>query len=51
MMLVPNSITEELRSKDIFGLQALNEVREHTAITKPERNSDADRKENGDDRG
>ncbi len=27
MMLVPNSITEELKSKDLFGLQALNENR------------------------
>lgn len=27
MMLVPNSITEELKSKDLFGLQALNEIR------------------------
>ncbi|GAB1483104.1 hypothetical protein MASR2M78_19200 [Treponema sp.] len=27
MMLVPNSITEELKSKDLFGLQALNELK------------------------
>jgi regulator of protease activity HflC (stomatin/prohibitin superfamily) len=27
MMLVPNSITEELKSKDIFGLEALAEIR------------------------
>ena len=27
MMLVPNSITEELKSKDLFGLQALNETK------------------------
>jgi regulator of protease activity HflC (stomatin/prohibitin superfamily) len=27
MMLVPNSIAEELKTKDIFGLQALNELR------------------------
>ena len=27
MMLVPNSITEELKSKDLFGLQALTENR------------------------
>jgi regulator of protease activity HflC (stomatin/prohibitin superfamily) len=27
MMLVPNSITEELKAKDIFGLQALTELR------------------------
>ena len=27
MMLVPNSITEELKTKDIFGLAALNEIK------------------------
>ena len=27
MMLVPNSITEELKTRDIFGLQALNEIK------------------------
>ena len=27
MMLVPNSISEELKTKDIFGLQALNELK------------------------
>jgi regulator of protease activity HflC (stomatin/prohibitin superfamily) len=27
MMLVPNSIAEELETKDIFGLQALNEIK------------------------
>ncbi|MDR1470630.1 MAG: slipin family protein [Spirochaetaceae bacterium] len=27
MMLVPNSLTEELKTKDIFGLQALNEIK------------------------
>jgi hypothetical protein len=27
MMLVPNSIAEELKTKDIFGLKALNEIR------------------------
>jgi len=27
MMLVPNTITEELKTKDIFGLQALNEFK------------------------
>jgi len=27
MMLVPNSLTEELKTKDIFGLAALNELR------------------------
>ncbi len=26
MMLVPNSIAEELETKDIFGLQALNKI-------------------------
>jgi regulator of protease activity HflC (stomatin/prohibitin superfamily) len=29
MMLVPNSITEELKPSDIFGLQALAETRKH----------------------
>ncbi len=29
MMLVPNSITEELRTKDVFGLEALAEARAH----------------------
>ncbi|MCL2093332.1 MAG: SPFH domain-containing protein [Treponema sp.] len=29
MMLVPNSITEELKTKDIFGLQALSELRKN----------------------
>ena len=29
MMLVPSSITEELQSKDIFGLQALSELRQN----------------------
>jgi len=27
MMLVPNSIAEELKTKDVFGLQALNEIK------------------------
>jgi regulator of protease activity HflC (stomatin/prohibitin superfamily) len=27
MMLVPNSLTEDLKTKDIFGLQALNEIK------------------------
>jgi regulator of protease activity HflC (stomatin/prohibitin superfamily) len=27
MMLIPNSIAEELKTKDIFGLEALNEIR------------------------
>lgn len=31
MMLVPNSIAEELKSKDVFGLQALNEIRRNAA--------------------
>ncbi|MDR0498052.1 MAG: slipin family protein [Treponema sp.] len=31
MMLVPNSITEELKTKDIFGLQALNEMKKKEA--------------------
>ncbi|MCL2266204.1 MAG: slipin family protein [Treponema sp.] len=30
MMLVPNTITEELKSTDIFGLQALNEIKKKT---------------------
>lgn len=34
MMLVPDSITEELQSKDIFGLQALNETRRSAARKK-----------------
>jgi regulator of protease activity HflC (stomatin/prohibitin superfamily) len=29
MMLVPNNITEELKAKDIFGLEALLELRRH----------------------
>ena len=29
MMLVPNSITDELKTKDIFGLQALNEIKKN----------------------
>jgi regulator of protease activity HflC (stomatin/prohibitin superfamily) len=29
MMLVPNSIAEELKTKDIFGLKALNEIKRH----------------------
>ena len=33
MMLVPNSITEELKSKDLFGLQSLMETRRHEART------------------
>ena len=34
MMLVPNSIAEELETKDIFGLQALNEIRNGSAAGK-----------------
>jgi len=34
IMLVPNSITDELKTKDIFGLQALNEINK----TKKEKN-------------
>jgi regulator of protease activity HflC (stomatin/prohibitin superfamily) len=29
MMLVPNSMAEELKTKDIFGLEALSELRRH----------------------
>jgi len=29
MMLVPNTITEELKTTDIFGLQALNEIKKN----------------------
>jgi regulator of protease activity HflC (stomatin/prohibitin superfamily) len=29
MMLVPNSIAEELKTKDVFGLKALSELRQH----------------------
>jgi len=38
MMLVPNSITDELKTKDIFGLQALAEIKKATpkkAVPKP----------------
>ena len=37
MMLVPNSITDELKTKDIFGLQALTEIKkkEKGAAPKP----------------
>jgi len=31
MMLVPNSIAEELKTKDIFGLTALNEIKKQEA--------------------
>ena len=30
MMLVPNSMAEELKTKDIFGLEALTEIKKHT---------------------
>jgi regulator of protease activity HflC (stomatin/prohibitin superfamily) len=29
MMLVPNSMAEELRTKDVFGLEALSEIQKH----------------------
>ncbi len=38
MMLVPNSITEKLDGKDIFGLQALNEIKKD----KPEKTKGGD---------
>lgn len=64
MMLVPNSITEELKSKDLFGLQALTETRLHAEGKKvrpraekpsssaPERDQDVSSKskEDGNDR-
>ena len=34
MMLVPNSITDELKTKDIFGLQALAEIKRKEAVPK-----------------
>jgi regulator of protease activity HflC (stomatin/prohibitin superfamily) len=34
MMLVPNSLTEELKTKDIFGLQALNEIKKAAGLSK-----------------
>ncbi len=40
MMLVPNSITEELKSKDLFGLQALGEARRREAGTGEGRGSE-----------
>jgi len=48
MMLVPNSITEELRTKDIFGLEALAETRGHIERTeggKAEEKDDDGRKD------
>jgi len=35
MMLVPSSITEELKTRDIFGLSALNELQRKKPETKP----------------
>jgi regulator of protease activity HflC (stomatin/prohibitin superfamily) len=35
MMLVPNSITEELKAKDIFGLEALAELRKKSGESVP----------------
>ena len=29
MMLVPNSMAEELRTRDVFGLEALTEIKKH----------------------
>ncbi|MDR0455067.1 MAG: slipin family protein [Treponema sp.] len=34
MMLIPNSIAEELKTKDIFGLEALNEIRKGKEASK-----------------
>ena len=34
MMLVPNTITEELKTTDIFGLQALNEIKKQQGEVK-----------------
>jgi regulator of protease activity HflC (stomatin/prohibitin superfamily) len=34
MMLVPDTIAEELKTKDIFGLKALNEIRKHEEANK-----------------
>jgi len=34
MMLVPNSITDELKTKDVFGLQALSELRKKEPAAK-----------------
>jgi regulator of protease activity HflC (stomatin/prohibitin superfamily) len=35
MMLVPNSITEELKTRDVFGLAALNELQRKKPETRP----------------
>jgi len=32
MMLVPNTITEELKTTDVFGLQALNELKKNKGV-------------------
>jgi len=48
MMLVPHSITEELRTKDLFGLEALAETRKH--VEKTGSAADDTGKEDGDDR-
>ncbi len=42
MMLVPNSITEELRTKDIFGLEALAETRGHIEKTEGKKAEEKD---------
>jgi regulator of protease activity HflC (stomatin/prohibitin superfamily) len=48
MMLVPNSITEELRTKDLFGLEALTEARRHANRRDPAGGEKS--KEDADDR-
>lgn len=50
MMLVPNSITEELKSKDLFGLQALAEARRHEKRGGDSPSGEARGEEGGDDR-
>ncbi len=45
MMLVPSSITEELKSKDIFGLEALAELRSSShkeQLLKQKKNAEGD---------
>lgn len=42
MMLVPNSITERLEGKDIFGLEALGEIRRHAEKESGRRGEKAD---------
>jgi hypothetical protein len=37
MMLVPNSITEELKANDIFGFEALAELRREGQIKSGEK--------------